>query len=202
MRLRIKRHWFKEDCARPPEQIASAIAATIWKSATHGLQGLRQAKFAVDPGAGFIAVHSEFLVFLIAAADRLAYRHDPGEWRTRFTVALATRLAEIVEENLDELLGTGSGERRRFIALVNARMDEYADFDYTDRGPDFAFQRHFGYCVEKVLSEAADRPWALDQIMSVQGPAAIEVLERGMRGLLGVDPKPRRPGAGAAARGE
>ena len=194
MSLRIKRHWFKEGGERRPQDSASVMAATIWKTSTHGLESVRKAKFAVDVGAPFIAVLTEFLVFLVAAADRIAYRHDTGEWRQAFTIALATRLAEIYQENLDYLIGadTEIGHKRRFIDLLNQRMGEYADCEYGEQGPDFAFQRYFGSCVEAVLSDVEDRRWALDQIMTVQAPEAIEVVERGMRGILGIDPKPRR----------
>lgn len=198
MTVRIKRHWFKDWGERSAQDSATAMAATIWKASVHGLQTTRKAKFTVDVGMPYIGVLSEFLAFLITAADRIAYRHDEGEWRHSFTTTLVTRLAEIYQENLDHLIGPvpNSEYKRRFIELVNERMGEYAEFEYEEDGPDFSFRRYFGSRVEAMLPDPDDRRWALDQIMMVQAPEAVELVDRAMRGLLGIDPKPRRRAAG------
>ncbi|HET6719444.1 MAG TPA: hypothetical protein VFH22_07335 [Rhodocyclaceae bacterium] len=220
MAVRIKRHWFQDGRERSPEEQATVIAVAVWKSATHGLQGLRKAKFSVDVGDPFIRVLAEFVVFLVTVADRVAYLHvppaDAGEvteiadqpdWRQAFTVALARRLATIYQENLDQLIGpltvsAASPARNHadvFIELLNRRMAEYAEFDYDENGPEFAFLRYFGNCVAAALPDSADQRWVLDQIMASQAPEAIEIVDRGMRGVLGLDPKPQRQREGAAA---
>lgn len=205
MTVRIKRHWFQEGRQRTPEEQASVIAVAVWKSATHGLQGLRKAKFSVDVGAPFLRVLAEFLAFLVTIADRLAYRDGPseGDWRKAFVVALARRVADLYRENLDELVGPDDqfpgGHAAAFVDLLNRRMAEYADFEYLDDGPGFAFLRYFGSRIEAALPDPADRRWVLDQVMAAQAPEAVETVERGMRGVLGLDPRParRRPGATA-----
>lgn len=220
MAVRIKRHWFQDGRERSPEEQATVIAVAVWKSATHGLQGLRKAKFSVDVGDPFIRVLAEFVVFLVTVADRVAYLHvppadvtdagdqaDPLDWRQAFTVALARRLATIYQENLDQLIGplAASAESPArnhadvFIELLNRRMAEYAEFDYDENGPEFALLRYFGNCVSAALPDSAEQRWVLDQIMASQAPEAIETVDRGMRGVLGLDPKPQRKGEGAAA---
>lgn len=220
MAVRIKRHWFQDGRERSPEEQATVIAVAVWKSATHGLQSLRKAKFSVDVGDPFIRVLAEFVVFLVTVADRVAYFHvpaadsadatdatDAGDWRQVFTVALARRLATIYQENLDQLIGplnlsAESPARNHadvFIELLNLRMAEYAEFDYDENGPEFAFLRYFGNCVSAALPDSADQRWVLDQIMAAQAPEAIEIVDRGMRGVLGLDPKPQRKREGAAA---
>lgn len=216
MAVRIKTHWFQEGRERGPSQQASVMAAAIWKTAVNGLNGLRKAKFAVDVGPPYIAVLTEFVLFLAAVADRIAYlsaerdaKTDAG-WREAFTVALARRLADIYRDNLENLVGpwhpagrfgtlvepAPGGYAQYFIALLNERMAEYADFDYADDGPAFAFTRYFGSCIEEALPDVEDRKWALDQIMAVQAPEAIEIVARGMRGILGdpsANPRGGRP---------
>lgn len=215
MAIRIKRHWFQEARFRPPDEQASVVAVAIWKSATHGLQRLRKAKFSVDVGDPFIHVLGEFVVFLTTVADRLAYLHGPvaiddessgdgasGNWRQQFTTAMAMRLANIYQENLDQLMGPSAdvdGHATAFVDLLNRRMAEYADFDYGVIGPDFAFLRYFGHCIEQTMTDPDDRRWVLDQIMNSQAPEAIESVESGMRGVLGMDPKPRRRPEGVAS---
>jgi hypothetical protein len=198
MSLRIKRHWFREGAARDASASASVIAATVWKASVYGMQNVRKARFTVDVGAPYVAMLDEFLTFQVVAADRVAYRHDDGEWREAFTVALATRLAEIYQENLDHLLGEApaGGHKRRFIDLLNERMAEFSTLGYEEHAPNAGFLRQFGYRVGDVLTDADDRRWALDQMMSVQAPEALESLESAMRGVLGIDPKPRRRAAG------
>ena len=220
MAVRIKRHWFQDGRERSPEEQATVIAVAVWKSATHGLQGLRKAKFAVDVGDPFLRVLAEFVVFLVTVADRMAYLHteagdavgddqadDAPSWRYRFTVALARRLGEIYQENLDQLVGPLAtaadapykNHAEVFIAILNQRMAEYAEFEYGEDGPEFAFLRYFGTCIEAALPDPADRKWVLDQVMASQAPEAIEYVERGMRGVLGLDPKPTKKREGVSA---
>lgn len=199
MSLRLKRHWFREGAVRGAPACASVVAAAVWKASVHGVKTLRAARFSVDAGAPFIAILDELLTFLVAVADRIAYRHDPGEWREVFTVALATRVGEIYGENLEGLVGPASdgGHRQRFNALLNERMDELAALPYEAEGPNAGFLRQLGYRIAAVLGDEADRRWALDQVMSVEGPEAVEAIESVMRGVLGIDPKPlRRASAG------
>jgi hypothetical protein len=202
--VRIKRHWFEDGRERSPEEKASVVAVAAWKCATHGLQGLRKAKFSVDVGVPFIRVLAEFLAFLVTAADRMAWLHgltaDDGSegagWREAFLNALARRVADLYRENLDQLIGPdesrAGGHATNFIDLLNRRMAEFAEFDYTEDGPDFGFMRYFGSCIEAALPDPADRRWVLDQIMATQAPEAIETVESAMRGVLGLDPKPAR----------
>lgn len=205
MAVRIKTHWFQEGRNRGPEQQASVIAAAIWKTGIHGIEGLRKAKFAVDVGSPYLAVLTEFLMFLGTSADRWAYlaAQEGGdfddEWRQGFTVAMARRLADIYRDNMENLVGpfragiqfgtlavpNPASYAEFFIALLNERMAEYGDFEFGSSGPDFAFMRYFGSCIEEVLPDAEDRKWVLDQVMTVQAPEALEIVSRGMRGILG-----------------
>lgn len=215
MAVRVKTHWFQEGRKRGPEQQASVIAAAIWKTGVHGLDGLRKAKFTVDVGAPYIAVLTEFLLFLATAADRWAYLSTQGggerdsAWRESFTGALARRLADVYRDNMENLIGPfvpgarfgtlsvpqPGGYAEYFIAALNERMAEYADFDFDDKGPDFAFMRFFGSCIEEVIADPEDRKWVLDQVMTVQAPEALEIVARGMRGIVGGErsSEPQRP---------
>ncbi len=192
--LRIKTHWFRDGQPRAAADVASALSATIWRTANHRIQNLRQGRFDVGAGVAYVEVLVELLCLLIVAADRIAYRHDPGAWRVDFTTALSQRTGELLRDSFDDLLGPapGGGYRHRFIEHLNRRAAEYAEFGYGPDGPDFALLRHFGAVVADLMEDPDDRRWALDQAMTVEGPEGVDVVERAMRGLLGVDPKPRR----------
>lgn len=194
--MRVKRHWFKDGKERGPAELASAMAAIVWRSADHALNNLRAARYEIEAGLPYVAFLREFLVFLIVISDRIAYRRDHGEWRAAFTTALANRVGEIYQENFDALLGPPpeGSHKGALVELLNRRAGEYADFEYDDNGPEFAFLRYFGTVVTDVLSDPVDRRWSLDQIMTVQAPEAVVLIERGMRGVLGIEAKPARRG--------
>ncbi len=61
-------------------------------------------------------------------------------------------------------------------------------------GPDFAFMRYLGSRIE-ALMPAKDRAWVLDQVMAIEAPEAVEMLQRSLDGVLSTEPrKPRRAG--------
>jgi hypothetical protein len=191
---RIKSHWFKDGAQRDAQQVATAAAAAVWRTANHRIAHMRSVGFAIDVGEPYVGVLAELLAFLVAVADRVAYAHDPGEWRTRFTTALAIRVAELFQECFEELLGRDAarGFGDRFVERANERFAEYAAFGCDGGEPDFGFLRRFGNAVGDLLAAGHDRRWGADQAMSVEGPAAAEAVARAMRGLLGEQRRERR----------
>jgi hypothetical protein len=197
--IKLKTHWFRDATPRDPAQVANALAAIVWRIADARLKNLRKGNFDVAAGPDYLMVLVELLCFLVVVADRIAYRHDPGAAREVFTSTLVTRVGELLQDSFDDLLGPapGGGYRKRFIDRFNQRAAEYADFDYRDDGPEFAMLRHFGQLLTDTLADPDDRRWALDQAMTVEGPECVDVMEKSMRGLLGLEPKPRRGGGDA-----
>ncbi len=194
--MRLKTHWFRDATPRPPQQVANALAAVVWRTADVRLKNLRKGRFEVAAGPQYLAVLAEILCFLVVAADRVAYRCHPGPWREAFTVALAIRVGELLQDSFDDLLGPiPDGYRKRFVDRLNQRAAQYADFAYGEDGPQFAFLRHFGNLLTEAMPDPDDRRWALDQAMTVEGPECVDVIEKTMRGLLGVGSGPRRPRA-------
>lgn len=192
--VRVKSHWFKGGDTRDPAQVATAAAAIVWRTGDARVKSLRSARFEIAAGADYVNALVELLCLMIVVADRIVYRHDQGEWRERFVSALTTRVGELLEDSFNDLLGPlpDRSYRQRFIDRLNLRAAEYADFAYRDDGPEFAFLRHFGLQVAESMSDPDDQRWALDQAMTVEGPSCVEVIEKAMRGLLGLEPKPAR----------
>lgn len=192
--IRLKTHWFRDATQREPQQVANALAAIVWRTADVRLKNLRKGRFEIAAGPDYLAVLAEILCFLVVVADRVAYRHHPGPWREAFTGALAIRVGELLQDSFDDLLGPiPEGYRKRFVDRLNRRAAEYADFAYGGDGPEFAFLRHFGNLLTDAMSDPDDRRWALDQAMTVEGPECVDVIEKSMRGLLGLEPRPKRP---------
>lgn len=195
MAIRLKNQWFDSERPKTARETASAMAFIVWRVTQNMVSQMREARFDIDVGPQYFAFMREVLVFLIQAVDRLAFERMPTEERAAFTTALVVRVAEILEESELEWLGTPpAGQDRwrdRFIDLCNEQADAYADFGHGPDGPDFAFVRYLGSRVEGVMPEK-DRHWIKDQLMAIEVPEALEMVRRGMAGVLSTEPRPRR----------
>lgn len=193
--LRIKSQWFKTETAKTPQQTASALAFIVWRVAQNTLKQMRSAQFDIDIGPQYFAFMRELLVFLIQVVDRMAFDRLPAGTRADFTPALVHRVAEILEDSEDDLLGVPApgqeSHRAQFIELFNQLSDDYATFGHGPDGPDFAFVRYLGSRVSALMLPK-DRNWALDQIMAIEAPEAVAMLQSAMNGVLSTEPRPAR----------
>jgi len=190
--MRIKSQWFKSDREKTPLEIAGAMAFTIWRIADNALKNTRKANFEIAIGPQYFLFLTESLVFLIQVADRIAYRQLPAEVRFQFTSTLANRVAETLAENQSRLMGGGIPEHKQhFIDKLNQRSGEYADFNYGSEGPEFAFIRYLAYCMREVMDEK-DVEWVIDQMMSIEAPEAVDMVEKTMSNLFEAEPRQPR----------
>jgi len=198
--IRVKSHWFKPGAPKTPEQQAGAVAFIAWRVAQQMLKRMRAAGFDIDPGAPYFGFMREVLVFLLAVADRIAHAQLEPDARARFTPALVLRVAELLDENESDLLGRpeGASWADRFVEQFNALQGHYAEFgaDPTAREadgftPDFAFYRYLGHRIEPDLPPK-DRRWVLDQVMAIEAPDAVGIVQSAMRDLHDDKPRARR----------
>jgi hypothetical protein len=199
--LRIKSHWFRPGATRAPAEQASAMAFIVFRVANQMLKRMRGASFDIDAGTPYFAFLREVLVFLVAVTDRIAHARLEPAARQEFTVALVRHVARVLSENERDLLGPEAAGQPAyadtFIDLVNEVTQHYAEFG-AEPGPadpaagfrpDFSFLRYLGARLEPTLPPK-DRPWVLDQVMAVEAPEAVAIVQRSMRDLY--DPSPRR----------
>ena len=196
--IRLKSQWFKTDTPKTPQQAAGAMAFIVWRVAHNTLTQMRSAQFDIDIGAQYFAFLREWLVFLIQVADRMAHERMGADERVVFTTALVRRVADHLADNEDRLLGVPppgeESHQDRFIDLFNMLSSHYADFGHGADGPDFAFMRYLGHRLEALMPEK-DQNWVVDQVMAIEAPEAVEMLQRSLHGLLSNAPRaPRRAG--------
>lgn len=198
--MRVKSHWFRAGREKSPQELAGAAAFNIWRIGLNALNDMRKAGFEIAVGPQYFAFLAEFLVFLVVLGDRIAYRHLDGEGRTAFTVELANRVGANLAENQASLMG---GElqayKAAFIAQLNLRAEEYANYDYQKGAENFSFIRSLGLLMQDVVDER-DRQWVTDQIMAIEAPEAIATLEKAMSGFLELEP--HRPARRSGTSGE
>mgnify|MGYP003522317679 FL=1 len=197
--LRLKTHWFKPGAPKTPEQQAGAMGFTIWRVAQQTLKRMRGAHYDIDAGEPYFAFMREMLVFLIAVADRLAHDRFDGPTRVAFTTALVLHVADTLHGNEIDMMGApppGQPQPRdRFIDLFNELHEHYAEFggeagtpEFT---PDFAFLRYLGRRLEPTLPPK-DQRWVLDQVMAVEAPDAVALVQRTLRELCSTAPRRMR----------
>jgi len=116
--VRIKSRWHKSDKPKSMQQIASVMAFIVWRVSQNALKRMRTEQYDIDPGQQYFAFLSELLIFLIQIADRIAYQRLDTAQRDEFTTALAIRVAEILDDNQSDLLGSlqAGSYKGRFIA--------------------------------------------------------------------------------------
>lgn len=198
--MRIKSNWFKQGRAHTPQELAGAVAFVTSRIADNALKNTRNAKFEIALGFQYFAFLIEFLIFLIQVADRIAFRRLSQEARISFTNTLANRVATTYAENHSRLMGGSENEaKQHFITQLNQRADGYADFEYDEKDSSFHFIRYLSFCMEPIMDEK-DSFWIIDQIMSIEAPKAVEMIEKSLRGLL--ETEPRTPHQKASSRGD
>ena len=199
-KIRIKSQWFRSGATKTPQQTASAMAFIAWRVTQNMLKQMRTAHFDIDIGAQYFAFTREVLVFLTQVLDRMAFERMGPEGRGEFITALVKRVAEILQDNEDGLLGVPPAGQPsyydQFIDLFNELADHYADFGFDATGPDFAFVRYLGHRIEALMPQK-DQRWVVDQVMAAEVPDAVLYLQRAMQGVLSTEARPAR-----AARAE
>jgi hypothetical protein len=194
--LRLKAHWFKPEQPKSSAQTASAIAFIVWRVARQMIDRMRKADFDIPAGPMYFGVLRESLVALCVVVDRIAFARQDAQAREAFTHALVVRVAELVDENETEWLGPPpAGQapwRDLFIDQFNVLSQHYAEFDCDEHdGPDFGFKRYLGTRLEPLLPEK-DRRWIVEQVMEIELPDAVQLVQRGMLGVFSKERAPRR----------
>lgn len=196
--VRIKSRWFKEGRERTPQEISDALAFSLWRIADAALRNTRKYDFSIEVGPQYLDFLAEYLVFLILAADRIAWRKLSAEDRQLFTGNLANRTGDTYAENRSRLLEQDLKPcKQAFIDLLNQRAGEYADFGYDENGPDYGFYRYLAWCISQILSEE-DAKWIIDPMISYEAPESIKLVEKTLRGLWEEEPRPARRRSGTS----
>ena len=168
---------------------------------------MRRAGFDVEVGPPYFAFLREVLVFLVALADRIAYARlgAAGAGRVHRRAGASPGPHPAGQRGRPARAGAATARPRigdSFIDLVNEVTGHYAEFGadptLSDAGagfhPDFAFVRYLGRRLEPALPEK-DRRWVLDQVMAVEAPEAVAMVQRSLRDLFDpAAPRARRAG--------
>jgi hypothetical protein len=184
--VRIKAHWHNDEVERSLEEIAGALAFIAWRLATDKAISLHGADFVYESDEQRVAVIVEYLIFELQLVDRIA-RDRLGlsdEDRKALVITLAKRLAAHVQDNSTDLFGPGDYVRP-FVARLNERGTEYAEFGFTDEGPTYPFLRHLGHEIQQIMGRAGENRWVIDQVMDKDGHEVYRQISRAFGDLFG-----------------
>ncbi|MCB1866141.1 MAG: hypothetical protein KDG50_12005 [Chromatiales bacterium] len=188
MAIRIKSRWHdsqrNEAADKSLHDAAGALAFIAWRLALDKAKNLHGQDFVYRTDGQRVAVICEYLAFCVQIADRLVHRmgYDDGDRRV-FIEAFARRVAEHVEDNAIDLFGPGD-YRSGFIATLNERAGEYADYGYDDDGPAYSFLHLLGQKILGIMGSDQTNKWAIDQVMEIDAPAVDERLRKALTDLL------------------
>ena len=168
---------------------ASALAFIIWRHALNGAINLHAEDFRYDSDQQRIRVISELLAFQIQHVDRLTHafaeqslvEHDS---RAQLINQLCAKVADHMQDNLSDIAGQGN-YIPPFIALLNERFSDYAEFTYTAHEPGYGALRYLGRQVLEIMGDDQDNRWVIDQIIEIDAPDIIEQLTKSTRRLYG-----------------
>jgi len=183
--MRVRARWNQKDNQRGLRDIAGVIAVNAWKIAGEVVLNLENEGFETTTQRQRLDVIGEVCAFLLHCVDRLIYGKFEEEDRAEFVTAVAVRLTALMNDNRIDAEGPGD-YRQAFVELLNARMDDYSDCVYSEKdGPGFNLRRTLGEHVRERMG-ARDNKWITDYVMDLEGPKALDHLERALKGMFPV----------------
>lgn len=183
MALRIKTK-FRSKGPKTLEQRAGVVGFNIWKIAQETFRRMGKEDFNFGSEAQVTTVITEVIAFLVQVTDRIVYRQLSEPDRAAFINSLGKHLAGTMQDNQMDFLGSGD-HMTPFISTLNARITDYAEFEYTDKGPGYAFLRYFGEKMAEAMA-VVDNKWVMEYVMEIEAPHAIKLLKKLVGEVLGI----------------
>ena len=182
----VKTRWRKPG-ERTLAERAGVIGANVWKIALEIYKHLEKEGFRFVSDRMVTDLLAELIAFLVQLVDRTVYGRLSDADRATLITEVARHLAVTMENNQLDLLGPGE-YRKRFIDLVNARLAEYAGFDYAAGEPGAPCVLYFATRVADVMA-AGDNKWVVEQMIDIETPEMVRVARKLVDQT--VDPAPR-----------
>lgn len=183
MAIRIKSHWQDEERERSLPEIGSALAYIAWRIAMDKAINLHCERFVYRDDEQRLAVIRDYLIFLIQIADRLAHARLTDEERRVLVTAFAKNVLVHLQDNSQDLLGPAD-YGTPFLARLNDVSADYAELQFGDDGPSYAFLRHLGFLVQSLMGDAQENRWVIDQVMDKDGWDAYRQFARAFADLF------------------
>jgi len=163
---------------------ASALAFIQWRTALTKAINLHAEDFRYDTDQQRVGVITEYLAFQVQLVDRLSSEFLSDDERETLISEICRKLAEQVQDNLEDIAGPGQYQPP-FVALLNRRFGEYAEFAFTDGQPAYNARRFLGHSVLMLLGEDQTNRWVIDQVIDIEAPELIDQNVKSLNRLFG-----------------
>ncbi len=201
MAIRMKTRWHRsrrsrrnmEGSSRPKtmEDLAGVVAFNIWKIAQETFRHMDKEGFTFEDEQ-VIGVIREMAAFLLQISDRMVYGKLDEDERAQFVNAVAQQVVDTLQANQEDLFGPGD-YRTPFIALLNERLAQYAEFAYDENeGPGYAFKRYLGERTAEAMA-GTDNRWVIEHVMEIEAPEAVKNIRRLVRDVMGLRARSATP---------
>jgi hypothetical protein len=183
MAIRMRTKWHSRG-PKSVEDRAGVVGFNIWKIANEAWKHMEKGGFRVGDDRQLAALITEMVAFLVQVADRLVYGQLSEDERARFVNALGQHLAKTMHSNMLDMFGPGD-YTAPFVATLNARAADYAEFDFRDYAPGYAFRRYLGDKMAAAMA-GTDSKWVIEQVVEIEVPEALKTLNKLMGEVLGI----------------
>lgn len=185
MRLRINTKWHNQGKVVSIEERARTLAFIAWKVAAGMVLDMENEEFQTDSQAMRLDMIKEACAFLVSVTDRLVAGQLTDQERQEMITKMALKLVKDLQENGEDLLGKGQDYQAPFIALLNERMNEYAEFSWDEarQEPGFRYKRAFGDAISRVMG-ARDNKWITQHMIEIEVPDMLANLKKGKAQMI------------------
>ncbi len=182
MRTRIRDRWRNAGQPESAEKNGQALGYVCWLLGLTAARNMLAEDFIYLDDLLRVAVIREYLVFLVHAADRMAFDMLEAPDRATFVPALAHACAGQFHRNAAEVLG-GGDYREQFIDTLNRRNNHYGECSFSDGVPGYALLRAFSDHIQAIMGSDQTNRWVMDQVMDIDGPDVVRQLGKSMMNL-------------------
>jgi len=185
---RVKTVWFKKEGGqRAADEVATALATTIWRMADRAVENLSKADYdIVTPQRGFKII-GELTAFAVHYVDRLVYPRLPEAERVALITALGKWMAGVMEDNILDFTGGVKDPdydyQQGYLDMLNARMAEYAHYEFPADKASFQALRFLSLQIREGM-EKTDQSWIQDQIMDIEMPEIMGTVKKQVDGFF------------------
>ncbi len=183
MAIRMRTTWHTRG-PKSVEDRAGVIGFNIWKIANETWKHMEKEGFRVGDDRHLVALITEMVAFLMQVTDRLVYGQLSEDERARFMNALGQHLAKTLHSNMLDMFGAGD-HTGGFIQTLNARIADYAEFDFRDYAPGYACLRYLGDRMSAAMA-GTDNKWVVEHVMEIEVPEALATLKKLVHQALGI----------------
>ena len=179
----IKTRWRNKKGPRTLADRASVIGANLWKIALAIYKHLEKDGFKFGSDRQVTTILTELIAFLLQMTDRLVHDQISDTDRATLINSVADHLTKTMENNQLDLFGAGD-YKTPFVAALNARNRDYAEFEYTEKGPGYACLRYLGEKVSDAMA-TSDNKWVIEQMVDVEVPEMVRLTKKLVGEVMG-----------------